>query len=130
MKHHMKYLMKNNSIIAFSLILLFTFTAPVNFAMASQKEASVSDQLAISKQCCPSVGISYCDLSAGHYVCKSGGYSTCICTTQTAVSAHKQYPMGCCTWHGGVAASTWGQVVCNDGSVSEICSIQSTSLNL
>lgn len=82
------------------------------------------DETGESQQCCGAHSISYCDLSSGHYVCNDGGYSTCICTEQASVSAYQQLNLGCCLWHNGVAANSLGQVVCNDGSLSEVCSLK------
>ena len=78
----------------------------------------------IPQPCCDIEGISYCDTSAGHFVCKSGGYSQCICT-RTAISS-LQGVSGCCVWHGGVLSDEMGVVVCADGSVSAVCSTQTT----
>lgn len=73
-------------------------------------------------QCCQDMGgISYCDGSAGRYICKSGDFSSCYCK-KTAVM-DLQNIQGCCTWHGGVFKTTdLNQVICNDGTLSEICS--------
>ncbi|WP_078061578.1 neurogenic locus notch [Legionella saoudiensis] len=76
--------------------------------------------------CCSGMGgISYCDSSAGRMVCNNGFYSTCFCTPHAVMDL--QLIRGCCLWKGGVVNSLTapnGLVVCNDGSVSEECSLQ------
>lgn len=74
--------------------------------------------------CCDGLnGIRYCDSSAGRYVCQNGDYSTCYCTRHAIMDLQKLE--GCCLWQGGVfKISDDRQVLCNNGSVSEICTIQ------
>lgn len=74
--------------------------------------------------CCKEMGgIQYCDSSAGRYVCRNGYYSSCYCTRHAVMDL--QRIAGCCTWQGGVLlVDPVGLVVCNDGSVSETCSLQ------
>jgi hypothetical protein len=74
--------------------------------------------------CCSRMGgISYCDSSAGRYVCQNGDYSSCYCTRHAVMDLQKI--AGCCLWQGGVfKVSETGLVICNNGGVSEICSIQ------
>lgn len=77
--------------------------------------------------CCNQMGgISYCDSSAGRLVCNNGFYSTCFCTPHGVMDL--QLLRGCCLWKGGVVAPSFtapnGLIVCNDGSVSEECSLQ------
>lgn len=119
MKHHYQQLIK---IIGFLCALCVSH---LSFADASSYDNQVAKELYVSQQCCASSSISYCDISAGHYVCKNGTYSACICTQQTSVSAKPLSPIGCCTWHGGVMEGKFGQVVCRDGSLSEVCGDQS-----
>ncbi len=108
---------------------------PINpYAAKLQRIADASNSQAIigetkgAHQCCAPNGISYCDISSGHYVCSDGGYSTCICQSTTPVTTYATLMLDCCLWHGGIAANNLGIVVCNDGSVSEVCSIQSANL--
>lgn len=98
--------------------LFFLLFSSVGMSASSESEISVSSH------CCEPSGISYCDLSSGHYVCNDGGYSTCICTPHAAVTAYSRLLIGCCVWHGGVIDSSLGQVICADGSLSEVCSLQ------
>lgn len=74
--------------------------------------------------CCSRMGgINYCDSSAGRYVCQNGDYSSCYCTRHAVMDLQKI--SGCCLWQGGVfKVSETGLVICNNGGVSEICSIQ------
>ena len=69
-------------------------------------------------------GINYCDSSAGRLVCQNGFYSACYCTRHAIMDL--QYIKGCCLWNGGVVSTydNSGSVVCNDGSISEECSLQ------
>lgn len=76
------------------------------------------------KNCCGEMGgISYCDSSAGRYVCNNGYYSSCYCTRHAVMDLQKLE--GCCLWQGGVLKvdDVNGAVVCNNGGISEICSI-------
>lgn len=112
------------------LLLLCSLIGFVNAHAATAPNTSqTTNEITESKNCCYSSGISYCDQTAGHYVCKDGGYSACICTNAAPVSTYRQLALGCCLWHGGVAASSLGQVVCADGSLSEVCSLQQASNN-
>jgi hypothetical protein len=77
--------------------------------------------------CCNKMGgVSYCDSSAGRLVCNNGFYSVCYCTPHAVMDL--QLLRGCCLWKGGVLPPTVnapsGLVVCNDGSISEECSLQ------
>lgn len=73
--------------------------------------------------CCANEGgIHYCDSSAGRYVCRNGFFSTCYCTRHAVMDL--QHVSGCCLWQGGVLAVDEGLVVCNNGGISEICSLQ------
>ena len=74
-------------------------------------------------RCCDKMGgVSYCDRTAGRYVCHNGAYSTCYCTQHAIMDL--QTVNGCCLWHEGVLSVTPEKIVlCNDGSVSEECGI-------
>jgi len=74
--------------------------------------------------CCKQMGgIQYCDSSTGRYVCQNGYYSSCYCTRHAVMDLQRL--SGCCFWQGGVLAiDPMGLVICNDGGVSEICSLQ------
>ncbi|TAL61604.1 MAG: neurogenic locus notch [Legionella sp.] len=74
--------------------------------------------------CCRDMGgINYCDSSAGRLVCRNGFYSACYCTRHAVMDL--QLLKGCCLWRGGVLPSYEdnGLVVCNDGSISEECTL-------
>lgn len=73
--------------------------------------------------CCSNMGgIHYCDSSAGRYVCGNGDFSACYCTIHAVMDLQKI--KGCCLWQGGVMKITVeGGVMCNNGSVSEICGL-------
>ena len=71
----------------------------------------------------PAPKISYCDSSAGRNVITNGDYSSEYCTRRAVMNLQKF--KGCCMWQGGVAKITLkGGVQCNDGSTSEICTLQ------
>ena len=74
--------------------------------------------------CCAGMGgIQYCDSSAGRYVCHNGSYSSCYCTRHAVMDL--QRIQGCCLWQGGVLlVDEVGLVICNNGGVSEVCSLQ------
>lgn len=77
--------------------------------------------------CCAQMGgIQYCDSSAGRFVCNNGDYSSCYCTDKAVMDLQKIE--GCCLWQGGVMASDeTGLVVCNNGGISETCSLQNVT---
>ena len=79
--------------------------------------------------CCSKMGgASYCDSSAGRVVCKNGFYSACYCNRHAVMDL--QLLKGCCLWHGGVLPNLQDPsnlVVCNDGYVSEECSLQDST---
>ena len=74
--------------------------------------------------CCGNMGgVRYCDSSAGRMVCNNGEYSSCYCTKHAVMDLQKI--AGCCLWQGGVfKIGARGLVICNNGSVSELCSLQ------
>lgn len=94
----------------------------------------------IQAEPCPGIGkVSYCDASSGRYILENGDYSTCYCnlppsgplyisnggtiTYGSRAVMDLQTVAGCCLWHGGVLRlCTNSQVICNDGSVSDVCS--------
>lgn len=73
--------------------------------------------------CCGGMGgVQYCDSSAGRMVCKNGDYSSCYCTPHAVMNLQKL--QGCCLWQGGVLKTDpHGHVICNNGGISEICSL-------
>lgn len=79
---------------------------------------------AFAESCCNQMGgINYCDSSAGRFVCNNGFYSACYCTRHAVMDL--QLLQGCCLWRGGVMPTYDSNlVICNDGSVSEECSLQ------
>lgn len=116
----------------FCLFVMLNFFTFISYAETSTNTVTTqgsntsesTNEIQESRNCCYSTGISYCDATAGHYVCKDGSYSACLCTNQAPVSTYRQLALGCCLWHGGVVASSLGQVVCADGSLSPVCSLQ------
>lgn len=78
----------------------------------------------VCPDCCSKMGgISYCDSSAGRYVCNNGYYSSCYCTRHAVMDL--QRIEGCCIWQGGVmTVDSTGLVICNNGGTSELCSLQ------
>lgn len=74
--------------------------------------------------CCEMMGgVSYCDASAGRFVCNNGYYSSCYCSRHAVMDLEKI--KGCCLWQGGVMTTDDdGSVICNNGGVSELCTTQ------
>jgi hypothetical protein len=71
--------------------------------------------------CCGGSGISYCDSSAGRYVCNNGYFSSCYCTRHAVMDLQKL--QGCCLWQGGVfSTDETGLIICNNGGISQTCS--------
>jgi len=86
---------------------------------------SVTNAYAISPDCCNRMGgVQYCDDSAGRFVCKNGSYSSCYCTRHAVMDLQKI--QGCCLWQGGIfkVDLTTSLVICNNGGVSELCSLK------
>lgn len=84
---------------------------------------SLSLSPAFADGCCREMGgISYCDSSAGRLVCKNGFYSACYCTRHAVMDL--QLLKGCCLWRGGVMPTYDNTILCNDGTVSEECTLQ------
>lgn len=105
-----------------SLVVVILFAFSTSYA---QRACETTFVPSCDKQlCCNDMGgISYCDSSAGRYVCNNGYYSTCYCTRHAVMDIQKI--AGCCLWQGGVfAIDATGLVLCNNGGISEICSIQ------
>lgn len=93
-------------------------------AIATLLMSSMTNCYAACADCCSQMGgISYCDSSAGRYVCNNGYYSSCYCTIHAVMDL--QRVSGCCLWQGGVLlVDPMGLVICNNGGVSEVCSLQ------
>jgi hypothetical protein len=74
--------------------------------------------------CCEGYGgIAYNDSSSGRYVCRNGYFSNCYGTRHAVMDMQKF--KGCCIWEGGIEKITLkGEVICRDGHVSEICTLQ------
>lgn len=105
------------------LFSLFIVTLPVSYAAGPACDPNFVPYCD-KKMCCNDMGgVSYCDSSAGRYVCNNGYYSTCYCTRHAVMDMQKFE--GCCLWQGGVLTiSETGIVICNNGGASEICTIQ------
>lgn len=117
----MRYMKK---ITAFLLVLFSSvpFYAQADGCLPSLPTVHCSKNCEINRCCDKMGGVSYCDRTAGRYVCHNGAYSTCYCTQHAIMDL--QTVNGCCLWHGGVLSVTPEKIVlCNDGSVSEECSI-------
>ena len=98
---------------------------PMQKTCLTQKKASKCTTCTTDVCCARMGGISYCDSSAGRYVCQNGYYSSCYCTRHAIMDI--QSIKGCCLWQGGVyAVNLQGVVICADGKISEVCSIQNT----
>lgn len=72
--------------------------------------------------CAKEGGVHYCDSSSGRFVCRSGYFSSCYCSRHAVMDL--QHVNGCCLWQGGVMSVQEGLVICNNGGISEMCSLQ------
>lgn len=74
--------------------------------------------------CCDNdTSVRYCDTSAGFNVLQNGDYANSYCTRHAVMNLQKLE--GLCLWRGGVAQITERkEVICNDGTVSEISSLE------
>jgi hypothetical protein len=99
------------------MIRLFILLLTLSYLPASLAQNDTADG------CCSGMGnIMYCDRSAGLYVCNNGDYSACYCSRHAIMDL--QSVQGCCLWQGGVESmDPMGIVHCQDGAVSEVCSI-------
>lgn len=73
--------------------------------------------------CCQNMGgVQYCDKSSGRFICNNGYISSCYCSRDAVMNLQKI--QGCCLWQGGVmAVDDDGLVICNNGGISEECSL-------
>lgn len=104
------------------LLLLITMQAQAGQPPCDAQFIPSCDKI----NCCSDMGgISYCDSSAGRYVCNNGFTSSCYCTRHAVMDLQKI--QGCCLWQGGVMdIDPKGLVICNNGGVSETCSLEMT----
>lgn len=120
----MNYYFTTRMRIPLSLLLFFSSTLIYADCLSSLPHPSLCKKNRDVDPCCSKMGgISYCDSSAGRYVCQNGFYSSCYCTRHAIMDM--QSIEGCCIWQGGVFKVTpKGLVICNNGGVSELCSLQ------
>lgn len=79
--------------------------------------------LAFSTSYAAKIKPSYCDTSAGRLVLSNGDYSKYYCRYDAIMDYQNLH--GCCSWSGGVFLVKLGNVICRDGSISAVCSLQS-----
>ncbi|WP_051555229.1 hypothetical protein [Legionella fairfieldensis] len=108
------------SLVAISLL----FNASLSLAGRLPSCAEAFVPTCDKRLCCHDMGgINYCDSSAGRYVCNNGYYSSCYCTRHAVMDMQKFE--GCCLWQNGVfRVDETGLVICNNGGVSAVCSLQ------
>lgn len=129
-ENNMRWFCKVFAILLVTTTMVYSSCRPSHQPMGktclSQKIAPKKCTTCETNVCCARMGgISYCDSSAGRYVCQNGYYSSCYCTRHAIMDI--QNIKGCCLWQGGVyAVNLQGVVICADGKISEICSIQNT----
>lgn len=108
-------------------VIFLTFFLTFNIAEASRCGSCGKDKSCKSScykdQCCQAMGgVQYCDSSAGRLVCNNGYYSSCYCNRHAVMDL--EHIQGCCLWQGGVLdVDATGLVICNNGGVSESCSL-------
>lgn len=111
--------------LVYSLVTFALFTIPIIAKAQANNPSCATTYIPTCDKhlCCNDMGgISYCDSSAGRYVCNNGYYSSCYCTRHAVMDLQKLE--GCCLWQGGVlTTSETGMVICNNGGISEICSL-------
>lgn len=64
----------------------------------------------------------YCDTSAGRSVLNNGSYSKLYCRYKAIMNYQSIHT--CCSWGGGVLLVKQGNVICRNGTVSPVCSLQ------
>lgn len=116
----------------FLRFFIFALLIGLNSAYANRCEQCDSkkkkcESACYTDQCCQGMGgVQYCDSSAGRLVCNNGFYSSCYCTRHAVMDL--EHLQGCCLWQGGVLdMDPSGLVICNDGGVSEVCSLETPS---
>lgn len=82
----------------------------------------IASILLISESTLAKPKIMYCDSSTGRYILDNGVTSSQYCTIHGLMNLNKF--SGFCMWHGGVAKTTSTTVHCNDGTDSEMGSLQ------
>ena len=115
--------------IRFVLIVCFiNLHIGLTTATSCGSQGSCAKKSLANDVCCGKMdGINYCDSSTGRLICNNGYTSSCYCTRHAIMDF--QLIAGCCLWHGGVLAiQDPGVVVCNDGSASEECTSENTSV--
>ena len=110
--------------LALQILIAFTLLFTLTIAdAASCTGAQARTRRCRVEPCCGRMGgINYCDSSAGRLVCNNGYYSSCYCDRHAIMDF--QRIEGCCLWQGGVlAVEEAGMIICNNGGVSEVCSL-------
>ena len=64
----------------------------------------------------------YCDTTAGRTVLDNGSYSKLYCRYTAIMDIQTIH--GCCSWAGGVLGVKNGNVICRNGTLSAVCSLQ------
>lgn len=64
----------------------------------------------------------YCDTSAGRSVLNNGSYSKLYCRYKAVMNYQSLH--ACCSWGGGVLMVKQGNVICRNGTISDVCSLQ------
>ena len=119
---------KNMRKLTFLFVLTISlFTISTSYAGRCGGKVPCPPKACDDQICCARMGgVSYCDSSAGRLVCANGYYSSCYCTRHGVMDL--QLLQGCCLWQGGISTiDIAGDVICNNGSVSEECTLQNIS---
>ncbi|HCA89094.1 MAG: neurogenic locus notch [Legionellaceae bacterium] len=105
------------------LILLCLISLQIHASRCGEQPNRACQSDCYRDKCCQNMGgIQYCDASSGRYVCQNGFFSSCYCTRHAVMDL--EHLQGCCLWQGGVLdVNESGLVICNNGGVSEICTL-------
>ncbi len=109
MKNNLRMLTYFKTALFIAVSLFITFSAN-----ASRQKAAVGKPV-------------YCDTTAGRTVLDNGSYSKLYCRNHAVMNLQTLH--GCCSWAGGILTVRNGNVICRNGTLSPICSLQNQNNN-
>ena len=108
-----------------AIFIVSSWIFSISFAGSCGEKEPCPNKACDDDICCARMGgVGYCDSSAGRLVCRNGYYSSCYCTRHAIMDL--QLLQGCCLWQNGVSSidKLTGYVICNDGGISQECTLQ------